>query len=281
MWKKAQKIVIAVLCAAVVFATSGCSGIYQPWEPKPAATEGRFFRQEEPLPEGSADYTASAAPRAQAIQETYAVAVADPQGLVTPDLEDPYFSALEDTLAAYGASFVQNVVNAYVQDGYAFVVAIETPDEQAVAEEYTGLCELDDNALVIHLYASDDPDLNGVTVETFSHEFAHAVHYDAEYRYGEDELLDRYSAFNNGIAYDLDAVELPAGYDAYFPNDYAYTDYYEDVASCMEVLITTPQETADKLADEFYAPLRRKIEFLRQVFEEYYGPCDTAFAPLS
>jgi len=208
---------------------------------------------------------------------TYGVVIQDPHEKLAGINGKWMMEDIDYCLALFSPGFMKKVAEAYADCDSLFNIIIETPPDNEIG--YISWRE----DLNIVLYIDTERGINGVTKAVLGHELGHAVHYAAEYIFGNlcEPVMEtfngpyRYMGEDYSNKWDIDEQ------GAIFAYDYGRFNYYEDIATVFELLIADPVSMAARLADAKNIVLRQKTEFLRDLlYEVFSDECDAVFAPL-
>jgi hypothetical protein len=208
---------------------------------------------------------------------TYAITLTDSYGLLSGPGGEWIMEELRRCLRLYSPGFLQALVSMYAEYGSGFHIRLDSPSD----DEY-GSVEWDGD-LTIYLRYDSNPEENGVTAATLSHELGHAIHFIVEEIVGEEQIenalreINRDFAYVGGRYYEIWTEQL---HGAAFAYDYGMTDHYEDVATIFEMLADDPEGMHARLNDPANEALRQKTNYIRYLTSYVSYGCEELFAPL-
>lgn len=169
---------------------------------------------------------------------------------------------LEKAIENVGANVWAAVCRAFEQSGKT--MTIHYKDFPLVVSGAVGTA---DQANAEICFAVDKYRDGGADYNTAVHEIAHMINFAIDLNIGAGvKVSDGLAEYNNGYQY-LGNNYFFAFKDYhlekhFFANAYAMKNGYEDFASIVEAIICQPEEFSAKLADDKYANLLRKTEYI-------------------
>lgn len=219
---------------------------------------------------------------ASELKNKYGIQLTDAAGALSGDDAADRVSDLKRALEAYSPALIKAMSSYYAKQKINAVLRLETGNGKDGSDGDITL-NTKDKILAIRLFVSDDGSIDGVDCETLAHELGHLVTYMLEDIYGSDKLRSEWKSFNGGIVYAggyYQSLWKPE-YEHVFSYDYGLTDFYEDIATLYESLVSTPTAMTYRLSDSASAPLRQKVAYLKKMTEKYIGKASQAlYAPL-
>jgi len=218
------------------------------------------------------------------IEDVYLVCgviLEDNNGFLSASFGKDLMHEIDAVLKLFSPAFIKEMVIFYATFGSDLIICLEGEDE-----EMFGYVVWDLNAdLIITLYHSSDPDENGVSLPTLTHELAHAAHFIVEEYIGEKQSEQIMRAFNGRFDYLEDDYEHKwneVTHGTAFAYDYGLYDYYEDWATTIEMFTMFDHlELTDRLSVWRNEPLFRKAQYVRDMMYHYISDdCHQLFAPL-
>jgi len=210
------------------------------------------------------------------VKDTYNMTLTDVHDYLSGSDGGFLMSELDRALALFTPEFLKALVDEYREYDSMFYILLEGPS----TTEF-GMTEWSKD-LVITLHYDRDPDENGITAAVLAHELAHAVHFIIEEYIGESRSHMELRSFNGAFNYvgdDYDSVWDPETHGYYFAYDYGMYDYYEDIATIIELMVAFPEEMFERFLDMYHNPLIRKTMYIRDIFYFYILETEI-FAPL-
>jgi len=212
------------------------------------------------------------------LSETYDVVLLDATDYLSGPDGYMLMQELNHTFSLFSPPFFRALVAEYREYDSAFSLILGEEN----STEF-GLTNWDGD-LTITLYYSRDPDENGVTAAVLAHELAHAVHFIIEEHIGETRSMFGMRRFNYVYDYvedDFEDLWDPDVHGFYFAYSYGMYDYYEDIATVIEMLVGHPGDMLERLSDKQHEALLLKTAYVRDIIYSHISDeCFAVFAPL-
>lgn len=220
---------------------------------------------DEPMPKNAAALTPGQ------LAQKYNIAIIDKPGYLTGPNGEQAVALLDAGLQKYSTEFVRTLVDKWAEKGRFFCINLHYP---SASDAFKGATEVDSETICINLAVPAGENPGGVSVNTVSHEFGHAVFLYLENNMGAENLYRQWSALNGPYTY---GSRDPNRAHAFISN-YGSQYYYEDPATIFEAFTDAPALSVEKLSQKDYAPLLKKAEFLEECVKKYIGTPGTLFS---
>jgi len=212
------------------------------------------------------------------LESTYNVELLDRRNYLSGSDGDMMMRELDNAFSLFSPRFIRALVMEYEKYDSAFIIVINGPS----ATEY-GMTEWDGD-LTITLNYDRNYKESGVTAAVLAHELAHAVHFIIEEYIGVmQSKLDMLSLCGEYryVQDDYDDLWDPDVHGFVFAYSYGMYDYYEDIATIIELLVDKPEDMFERFIDDQHEPLYRKALYIRDLMYYYISDaCFAIFTPL-
>ncbi|MCL2108360.1 MAG: hypothetical protein FWH20_03330 [Oscillospiraceae bacterium] len=191
-----------------------------------------------------------------------------------------HMNSIEYVLATFSPAFVGKFVDSFAD--YRYRIFLELNYGTGDAYELGSTLLYKD--VTIFLHYNSDSYYNGITVGTFAHELAHAIHFLIEENIGEARSQRDMKSFNGSFDYAGDYYDYywdESLHGTTFATDYGMSNHYEDWATIIERLVTEPDVMGRILSDTRNDPLFKKTQYIRDTIYKYISDeCSAVFEPL-